>query len=715
VIPEEPLKRVVLLAALALYLVLLVRTSWVSDDAYITLRVVDNTLHGFGPRWNVAERVQVFTHPLWFLALTLIDAIVRNAYWSALVLGWAASLATMGILAWHFAPRDTLAAAGLVAGLALSRAYVDYSTSGLENPLTHLILAAFALAALAPGVWDDRRIGLAALLAGLLATNRMDALLLVAPTLAYRIVAARRPRTIAVAAAGFLPFVLWEVFAIVYYGSAWPNTALAKLNTGIPAGEMLGQGVLYLVDAVRHDPITPALMAAGVASAFGRRRSAELALGCGLAIYLLYVIRIGGDFMAGRFLTPLLLLGAILLAQRLTTVGTRARWLAGAALLALGAYGIVPTLPSGRVYASRVADVFRDHGIADERRFYFTGSGLFNGVPGWTRPTPSDPFVNAGDDLRRNRVGVTLERSIGFLGFVAGPSAHIVDSFAIADPLLARVPAERNDTWRIGHFRRTPPEGYLASLATGRNLLRDPAMRALWERMERVTRGPLFTRERFADIAALALGNTGVPHVRPAAGEDPWKELLAADPKSAEAHYKIGAAALRAGDDATAAVTLAAALSLAPDHQRALVASARVHERRGDLATAWALVEKARALAPFDATAIRTAADVAAARGDDAAAAALYLESAALYPQVTGRVFGRLAMLAARRGDTSQALDFVERAVVLAGDDAETLANAGEAYALLGRAADAREAYGRALSADPAFAPAARGLRELGR
>jgi arabinofuranosyltransferase len=715
VIPEEPLKRVVLLAALALYLLLLVRTSWVADDAYITLRVVDNTLSGFGPRWNVAERVQVYTHPLWFLALTLTDAIARNAYWSALVLGWTASLATVAILAWRFASRDPLAAAGLVASLALSRAYVDYSTSGLENPLTHLLLAAFALTALSPGVWDDRRIGLAALLAGLLVTNRMDALLLVAPTLLYRIVAARRARALAVAAASFTPFVVWELFAIVYYGSAWPNTALAKLNTGIPAGEMIGQGVLYLVDAVHHDPITPALIVAGLASAFGRRRPADLALGCGLAIYLFYVIRIGGDFMAGRFLTPLLLLGAILLTERMTAAGPRARGLSGATLLALGAYGILPTLPPGRVYAARVADVFREHGIADERRFYFAGSGLFNGVPGWVRPTPSDPFVNAGEDLRRNRVGLTLERSIGYLGFVAGPSTHIVDSFAIGDPLLARLPAERNDTWRIGHFRRTPPEGYLASLATGENRVREPALHALWDRVERVSRGPLFTRARFADIAALAFGHAGAPRVRRAAEADPWEELLAADPRSAEAHYKIAAAALRAGDDATAAVSLAVAVALAPEHERALAALARVHERRGDFVTAWEIVGRARALSPFDPIAIGTAADVAAARGDDAAASALYLESAELYPQVAGRAFGRLAMLAARRRDAAQALDFVERAVALAGEDAETLANVGEAYALLGRATDARRAYGRALTADPAFAPAARGLQRLGR
>jgi arabinofuranosyltransferase len=139
------LRRGILVVAIVLYAAFVIRTSWVSDDAFITLRVVDNTVHGFGPRWNVAERVQVFTHPLWFLALTPAYAVVREPYLTATALGWLASLAAIAVVAWRLGRRDPLVAAGAIGALALSRAYVDYSTSGLENPLTHLLLALFAL------------------------------------------------------------------------------------------------------------------------------------------------------------------------------------------------------------------------------------------------------------------------------------------------------------------------------------------------------------------------------------------------------------------------------------------------------------------------------------------------------------------------------------------------------------------------------------------
>jgi len=44
--------RIGVCAALA---TVLVRTAWVSDDAYMTFRTVDNFVQGHGLRWNVAD------------------------------------------------------------------------------------------------------------------------------------------------------------------------------------------------------------------------------------------------------------------------------------------------------------------------------------------------------------------------------------------------------------------------------------------------------------------------------------------------------------------------------------------------------------------------------------------------------------------------------------------------------------------------------------
>ena len=127
---------------MGLFTIVLVRTAWMHDDAYITLRTVDNLVSGFGPRWNVSERVQAYTHPLWMFLLALPYSVTREAYFTPLVLSILVSAAAM----WLFVSRLALSSGAVLVGASVfifSKAFVEFSTSGLENPLTHLLLAIF--------------------------------------------------------------------------------------------------------------------------------------------------------------------------------------------------------------------------------------------------------------------------------------------------------------------------------------------------------------------------------------------------------------------------------------------------------------------------------------------------------------------------------------------------------------------------------------------
>jgi len=84
--------------SLALVAVLLIRTAWLSDDAYITLRTIDNFVNGYGLRWNVAERVQSFTHPAWLLLITPFYAVTHEAYYTVLTLQILLTLGTVWLL-----------------------------------------------------------------------------------------------------------------------------------------------------------------------------------------------------------------------------------------------------------------------------------------------------------------------------------------------------------------------------------------------------------------------------------------------------------------------------------------------------------------------------------------------------------------------------------------------------------------------------------------
>lgn len=75
-IPRIPLFFLLLIPFTLVFL----NTAWVAEDAFITFRAVDNLLKGFGPVWNIGERVQVYTHPLWYFFLSIGTFVFHDSY-----------------------------------------------------------------------------------------------------------------------------------------------------------------------------------------------------------------------------------------------------------------------------------------------------------------------------------------------------------------------------------------------------------------------------------------------------------------------------------------------------------------------------------------------------------------------------------------------------------------------------------------------------------
>ena len=101
---------------------------------------------------------------------------------------------------------------------------------------------------------------------------------------------------------------------------------------------------------------------------------------------------------------------------------------------------------------------------------------------------------------------VSVQAAIGFTGLAAGPQALIVDPFALADPLLARLPPEPGQKFLAGHLRRAIPPGYLEARRTGSSASLPPELRGTWEQLRLVTSGPLFAPERLRAIVDFQLG-----------------------------------------------------------------------------------------------------------------------------------------------------------------------------------------------------------------
>lgn len=77
----------------------LFQTAWLGDDAGFTIRTVLNFVNGYGPVFNVGERVQAYTHPLWFLLLGFFTAVTGNAFVVTFLISICISLASILILA----------------------------------------------------------------------------------------------------------------------------------------------------------------------------------------------------------------------------------------------------------------------------------------------------------------------------------------------------------------------------------------------------------------------------------------------------------------------------------------------------------------------------------------------------------------------------------------------------------------------------------------
>ncbi len=468
-----------------------VRTAAVTEDAFITFRVIDNALNGHGLVWNVGERVQVFTHPLWALLLLAASAVSGNIFHTALALSLALTIICVALIAHNSLGRWTALWAAWA--LLFSEAFVEYSSASLENAMAHALAAGLVVAWVRFPVEAGRRVWVVALCAGLLVITRHDFAVLVGPaTLALLLRARGRDRWLALFAAS-LPLVLWSIFSFVYYGSLWPNSAYAKLNNGMSMAESFSAAEPYFRDLIKYDAVTVMVIVVAAIRGLLQRTWRMRPLAVGLLLYVLYLGSAGGDYMGGRlFSTPFVMAVAML------ALNVRLRWWWNAPAW------ILVTLMLGLHRGWIVKDV---HPHAEQRPM--SQHAWMYPFTGWLSETRRADFSNMpwgeqGLRAHAEKHAVVAKCAVGLYGFNAGPNVRIVDPLAIGDGFLSRLPSKKPSY--PGHFERAFPEGYLDTITSGTNQLRDPSLRTLYDEIRLVETAPLLGSARLNAIWAL---NTG--------------------------------------------------------------------------------------------------------------------------------------------------------------------------------------------------------------
>jgi arabinofuranosyltransferase len=510
--PLEKENRLPIFALLLFYFLLVIRNAWISDDAMITFRVVENFLAGYGLGYNPFVRVQAFTHPLWMLAISFVYFLQRifvpsspNAlYYITIFLSVLYSFLAVFLLVTRVSGNSILSSSLLILILSLSSGFVDFSTSGLENPLTHFLMVIFVLVYLA----EKQNLFLLSFISSLIILNRMDAFILVLPSLFYSWLISKVGKSgLFKIFTGLIPVMLWELFSIFYFGFPFPNTAYAKLNTGISGVLLVQQGIDYLLNSINWDPIV--IFSIGLAgfSLYLFRNNKMAVLFTGIMLYLGYVIKIGGDFMSGRFLTAPLFLSTVIISDR---ISSKRDVLVGLGIVVLlGAFSLRSPLLSSNMVLYLPDFPIGDRNFISDQRLYYFGNPQENQYNSFVENGFRDADLGsnfAGDKWYFTRYKkVMVIDALGKVGYQKGPNIFIIDNYALSDPLLARLPV-KNKYWLIGHFHRDLPEGYFETLESGENMIADPDLALYFSKLDFVTKGPLWDVQRIVEIWKV---NTG--------------------------------------------------------------------------------------------------------------------------------------------------------------------------------------------------------------
>lgn len=492
-------------AWVALFFVMFFK-SWVSEDAYITFRVIDNFIHGYGLRWNVYERVQIYTHPLWLLLQIPFAFFIKNLFALNIALSLLCSSAAVAVVLLTFRKSLAVTLVFFMLPLFTSKTFVEYATSGLETSLSYLL---FALLGYVLVHWQKHRFFPLAvsLLSSLLLLNRLDHSMLILPLLVT--IAARRdlPRNIGQAMLGSLPLVMWFVFSLWYYGFLFPNTKYAKLDTGFPLADYLEQGAHYYFIWLTQDLASVITVITALALSLrgpNKRQSVRFALAIGILLNLAYVLYIGGDYMMGRFFAFIFFVASWLLLACIDTNIRRDRLFAFALAL-ITAFGVCSFVRDIRKDCDSCIPVV---GRVIDARIIFWRNSLFTDIwPPKIRTEGQYKFGRDGRELAHETPPpVKSLRYVGMVGYYAGPQVAIIDELALGDALLARLPAQTGRPFYVGHYQRDLPKGYLEAVRYDTLDPLDSNLAHYYEKLKLITQGNLWSKERLMTIIRFNLG-----------------------------------------------------------------------------------------------------------------------------------------------------------------------------------------------------------------
>ncbi len=482
---------------------------WVDEDAFINFRVVHNLLTGHGPVFNVGERVEVYSDPLWMFTVAMVHEVIPvSIEWTSVVLGLvctAGGFLAGGVAVARLGGRHdegTVLPLGLLIVSVVAGVW-EFATSGLEMSMVFLWLGCSFLLLVRV---ESRRTGAvpAAVVMGIGALIRPELVLSAVVFVAALVVVVASPRwgrnhgrlrrcVVTVAAAAAVPLA-YELFRMAYFALLVPSTALAKAASS----SWWSQGATYLWNFVA--PYTLWLPLGLAAVVVGVRVTRWWQAGDRLGVLvlctplvvglvdLLYVVEVGGDYMHARLLLP-----AFFALCLPVYVGVRslrgalvvpALGIAVWSVVCLGWLRFVPPTIANLTPQTVFISNERDSWIYATRNAHPVTAGDYARAlsgkagallarmahqvpPGQQRllviTNPFAPIDPASARPARSSLPFTLAvnlPAIGVIGYLAGPDVYVYDSYSLANPVGSHATVTHHA--RPGHEKLVGPSWMLA-------------------------------------------------------------------------------------------------------------------------------------------------------------------------------------------------------------------------------------------------------------
>ena len=506
--------------SLLIFIGIITLLAWQSDDAYHAYIMAKNLVDGNGFVYNIGQRATASSCPLFTLVVALGYFVIRDMFFVSLLINIVFSAISYKILIDTFAKTKNQVVF-CFAVLVGSVSFISYTTSGLENSMLFMLAAFFLKIYFSSERYNAKKMLILAVLVALIAMTRMDAVLMFAPMALYVYLIKRDnvtfPKAVGLGVLGLLPFVLWELFATFYYGFPVPNTAYAKLGTDIALRDYLVRGVKYYINAVICDPILLIVPVFAILACIMVKKAQYIFCMSGVALYCLYLLYIGGDFMMGRHFTVLFYISLAcymdIKNREFSFLGKGASF--NKTFVGFVIAAIIFTSTSHVISSQFLFGETFNSPISDEREGYFKYSSLFNNIVSLVQTGDlciRDAWNEQGiNELRDNDFTGGILRNVPGISKYYNNDLYLNDQYALGDPYLAHLPAVKEDNWRIGHMWREVPEGYgdqviFGYYEDGRSRIEDENAAEYYEIIKEITCGDLFDAGRLKMIVDINLG-----------------------------------------------------------------------------------------------------------------------------------------------------------------------------------------------------------------